>query len=229
MPRTPAEKEKAEKRRRLERVMIPVAAVLIIAVYIVLSAVFGKTSFNGKAADETPAPTEEPSLTAARRIAREFSGSLTEGEGGASVAFSSAVDGNDVAVSSYMNDGAVCLQLARRIPIKSGDTPTAAPTPAATQSIFVVDQTERPEDTAAPDATEKPIDAKPYAEEIWQCLSCILPETQNKAGAVSNIEDALKLLLSGDEKKAAAVLGIYVAEFSYSSSDGILRVKCEPV
>ena len=228
MPRTPAEKEKAEKRRRLERILIPAAAVLVIAVYIIISAVFGKNLSSGKS-EPTPAPTEDPCYTVIRRIADELNGTYTEGDGTASASVTSAVDGKDVAVSAYSKNGVVCMQLARNLAVKQETAVTPAPTPEATESLFVIDRTAAPSETAAP-ATEPPLpDLTPYAEEVWSLLSRIFPDGQDGKTAKANIEDALKLLVSGEEKKVSVVIGIYVAEFSYSTSDELLKLKCEPV
>lgn len=228
MSRTPAEKEKAEKRRRLERILIPAAAVLVIAVYIVVSAVFGKSLGSGKA-EPTPEPTEDPCFTVIRRITDELHGTYTAGEGTASASVRSSVDGRDVAISAYSKNGVVCMQLARNLEVRRDTDVTPEPTPEATESLFVIDRTAAPSQTAALE-TEPPLpDIAPYAEEIWSFLSYIFPEGQDRETAVGNIKDALNLLVSGKEKKVSVVIGIYVAEFSYSSSDELLRIKCEPV
>ena len=217
MPRTPGEKEKTEKRIRTERILIPVLCVLAVSAFIIISAILGKDRVKESS---SALPTEEPLATVSpcREIidlaAESFRGDIKESGDSVTLTFKSSLDGGDVAVSSYMSNGEVCLRI-----VRSADPGSfkVIIEPDVTQSIFVVDQTESAGETVSYQCRE-------LSEELAALVSKLDPGMDTDELAVK-LDPKLAQLMSGEQKKASIILGGRMIELEFSEADRILKVK----
>ena len=223
MPRTPAEKERLEKKQRLERTLIPVVCVIALAVFVILSAVFAKkerSASEGTAAAGTAAPSEAPFAAVMDKLYAEFHGERSDTDDSSTLACKSPIDGEGMSVTVYEKGGRICMRVVRSIPAGTA----GAPAPAYTESIFIVDQMDSP---SAASAAPAPIpDSSPVAEELVRLLGILAP-TSDEGDLLETLKTKLDLLFSGGSKKASVLCGAYVIKLSYSESDSLMTVECE--
>ena len=210
--RTKGEREAAEKKRRIERTVIPIVCALAVAVFIVLSALFGKTRDRIEP-EPTPAPTEDPMIPTAERLKELLKGSLVSTTGFSVISYQSEEDGAFGTVTVYPKSEIVCLRITRSLYLE----------PAPTQDPYA-DMFETPGKTEVPKVTGEPSDAEIIKDELVKILTCAYGQGPE---AGESIASSVQRLLDG-AKKAGAVYCIYLLEFEYSEADCILTVTCEP-
>lgn len=216
--RSKAEKQRIEKRIRIEKTVVPIVSVVGIAVFIVICALLGKSGALVKTTGETPSPTTDPCAEAAAKLKTVLGGSVTTGDGFSSLSYKCAPDQTDATVNYYLKNGVLCMKMVRKLPSVLTD-----PTPAPTEDIF--------EDTSSL-GTESPDDGSDKAVEtvsgeIVSALQLVSEQGENPNTA-SGVFDALKLIIDGTASKASLIYGIYIVELKYSKADKILTVVCEP-
>ena len=221
MPRTPGEKEKVEKRIRIEKAVIPIVCVIAVSAFILISAVLGKNRVKDTSAPqttETPAPTVSPCSELIESLYKRFNGEINEGTDSASLFFKSPTDGADVTVIAYLSSGETCLRIVRNA---DAGRYAVITTPDVTESIFIVDRTEQPE-------AEISYDCSALAGELSDIISALTLDGDS-AELRKSLDEKLVMLLSGGAKKASVICGARMIELEYNASDGILKVTVEPI
>lgn len=219
--RNKAEKKKIEDRAKLERIIVPIIFVIGIAAFIIISAIMGKNSrlIEPAVSDTTPEP--DPCAAVIAELAEEFGGSATYGDKTASLSFKSPADGAMPVVTAYMKSGVLCARITREAAFGSKKQPDD---PEPTEDLFG-DNSE----TVLPSGADYEEDAAilPLAQEICRCLCCVY-EPEDMESAVRKTAEILRSFSEGTAQKSNMVFGIYLVEFRYSDTDGILTAVCEP-
>lgn len=210
--RTKGEREAAEKKRRIERTVIPIICALAIAVFIVLSALFGKARDRIEP-EPTPAPTEDPIIPTAENLKELLDGKAVTASGFSVVSYQSETDGAYGTVTVYPKNELVCLRVTRSLYLESEPTPDP-----------YADMFENPVKTEGPEVTGDASEAEVVCDELIRILTCAYGQGPE---AGDSIVSAVRRLLDG-AKKTSAVYGIYLLEFEYSEADCILTLTCEP-
>lgn len=229
--RNKAEKERSEKRIRAERIVIPAVFVAAVAAFIVIGAAFGKTAkpSDSSAAPtekvsvptDTPAPTEAPYSAVIRILAASFRGEISDGSNFSSLSYKSSADGSSPVVTAYLKSGVLSMQI-----VRSMEQFKIESSPEATEDMFSgigIGNTDAPDNTSAVSENKY----SQIAEELFACISAV-HDPEDPSDVKAAIEGRLTSLAAGTVKKAEMVFGVYIVEFKYSSSDGVLTVVCEP-
>lgn len=227
MPRTPAEKERIEKRIRLEKTIIPILCVFALALFIILSAVFGKRSISPSDQSDiepTPAATQDPVLAAIEGLHGKLGGSISSAQDSSALSFVSPAGSKPSVITVYNKAERLCMRLTEEVGVEFA---SAAPEVQDTESLFVIDNTEKPDKTASQTPKVSSDYVVSMTEEICGYLSFINEDAYD-TGFTSTFSSKLEQLFSGNTKKASLIFGLYLVELEYSSSDGILHMRCEP-
>lgn len=217
--RTAGEKAKIEKRIRLERTLLPVVCVLGIAAFILISALLGKTSTQSAEPELTPAPTEDPALTAIDAVMGSFSGDMKSGGDAYMLSYRSPYDGEFGTVSTYDKQGMLCMKIVRPFfeaepePTEDPFSQMFEPTPVPTQGAG---ETEAPNESIIG-----------ISDELCSLLSFVYKPSPSD-DVSGKLTSALVSIWMGEQTKASIIYGVYLLKLEYDSSDRILTVTCAP-
>ena len=228
MPRNTGEKEKIEKRMRIERTVIPFISVTAIAVFIIIGATVGR-KHDSKDVDldllNTPAPTEDPCFPLIRNMSLKLDGTYTEADGFSTLCLKSRADNADTIITSYTKSGIVCMQIIRSM--GAGTAAFDEPSPTPTEALFYVDRIAAPTPTQYDPVSDILSNIGSIATELQEYLS-FLYEPAESSETIKMLRRSLNTLVSGEAKKTSFVYGIYLVELSYSKNDYMLKIVCEP-
>lgn len=214
--RSPGEAAKIRKKMKLEKLLLPILSVFVVAVFIILCSLLGKTE-KGSEPSATIEPSPAPYADLIHGLAAKLGGEFTDGDKLSTLSFKSSKDGEYAAVTSYMKSGIVCMSITR--PLHTDD---AEPEPTE-EDIFGDND---PDTTTAPSDTAMSANAN-IAEELFSCIS-MLPSHSESNDLTDSITKALDSFTNGSAKKANILYGIYMIKLSYSQDDELLSVVCEP-
>lgn len=213
--RTKGERSSIEKKQRIERTVIPLVCAVAVAVFILLGAVLGKKPAKIEP-EATPAPTEDPIVPTADKLAELLGGSVVSTATFSVVSYQSRADGAYGTVTVYPKSELVCLRTVRSV----YRAPEVTPDPYE-------DMFESTVKTEEPEAVGDPTDIQTAAAELLSILECAYGPSANE-GAGESIASAISRLIADGAKKSSCVYGIYLLEFEYSPSDALLTLTCEP-
>lgn len=218
--RNKAEKKKIERRSRLERIIVPVVFVVGIAAFIAVSIIIGGKSQPIEPSSSSSTPEPDLCAAAADALSDKLGGEVTYGDKQASLSFTSSADGAKPVFTAYMKNGVLCVRITRDFAFSNENT---TPKPDATEDLFG----ETPGNASSGSDNEKNIGIASVAGEICDCICCVY-EPDDPTSSAARIEEILRSFADGTLKKANMVFGVYLVEFKYSETDGILSVVCEP-
>lgn len=215
--RSKAEKQRIEKRLRLEKTAGPIAAVIGIAVFVAVCALLGRSGVLGKSSGNS-AIENDKCAAAAESLKNVFGGNVTIGDGFAALAYKTLPDESDATVNYYEKNGVLCMKMVRKLPSAVTD-----PSPKPTDDMF--------EDTDPDISGEQQNDSVELLDALSDEILYALFNLNDESGSSitkAQIAYDLNLLISGAASRSSEVYGIYLVEFKYSKADGLLTAVCEP-
>lgn len=217
--RNNAEKARIEKKIKKERIIMIALILLAASVFVAVSIIVNKNGSYRIEPQETPEPSEDPSYIAALGLKELFGGEISVGEKYSVLSFISGVDGAETAVRTYLDSGLVCVKITRKLETESkgGDG----------GNMFSGIGLDIGDDYPAEDG-ERGKAFIPAARELADCLASVYPDHDRQGLEEEIVRAIVKTALDG-AKEASFIFSGNIVKLSYSASDSLLTLICEPV